>query len=189
MSTVETPTGTRNVPPATPARPGGEPPAMPAGDRFTPPAPRTGGHDRMAAAPAGTREEPAPTRNDHKVGELIGQASQQVSDLVRLEMQLAVAELKAKGRHARVGAGLVGGAGVTAVYGGAALVAAAVAALSLVLPVWASALIIGVLLLVLAGLLGVTGRGQVVRAMPPVPRQALTSTRQDVTEIKERAHR
>jgi uncharacterized membrane protein YqjE len=123
------------------------------------------------------------------VGELVSRASQQVGDLVRAELRLAVAELKGKGRHAGVGAGLFGGAGVIAMYGGAALVAAAIVALAMVLPLWASALIIGAVLLVIAGLLALTGRQQLNRALPPIPELAADSAKADIHAIKERAHR
>ncbi|MCG5218578.1 phage holin family protein [Streptosporangium sp. KLBMP 9127] len=123
------------------------------------------------------------------VRELVTQASQQVSDLVRQELRLAVAELRDKGRHAGMGAGLVGGAGLIALYGAGALLAAVIAALALVLPVWASALIVGVVLLVVAAVLGLAGRKQVTQVGPPIPKQALGSARRDVTEIRERARR
>jgi len=121
------------------------------------------------------------------VGVLVSRATQQVSDLVRAEMRLAMAELKDKGRHAGRGAGLFGGAGLVALYGAGALLAAVIAALALVLPVWAAALIIGVALLALAGLLALMGRGETRHAVPPTPERAMSSARQDVAEIKERA--
>ncbi|MEV4256684.1 phage holin family protein [Spirillospora sp. NPDC049652] len=123
------------------------------------------------------------------MGELVKQASEQIPELVRAEMRLAVAEMKQKGRHAGFGAGLFGGAGVVALYGVGALAAAAIAALALVLPVWAAALIVGAALLIIAAVLGLMGRSQVGQAEPPVPEQAMESTRQDINEIKERARR
>jgi Flp pilus assembly protein TadB len=132
---------------------------------------------------AGRREEPP------SVGELIKEASEQVSVLVRQEIRLAVAEVKDKGRHAGLGAGLLGAAGVITLYGAAALVAAMVAAWALVLPAWTAALIIAVVLLAVAAVLGLTGRKKIARAMPPLPEQAIDSTRQDMTEIRESARR
>ena len=57
------------------------------------------------------------------------------------------------------------------------------------LPVWAAALIVTGVLFVIAAVLAATGRGQLRRAAPPTPEQALGSVRADVEEIKERAHR
>jgi hypothetical protein len=122
-------------------------------------------------------------------GELVRQASQQASELVRAELRLAMAEMKGKARQTGKGAGLLGGAGLVALYGAAAGLAAVIAALALVLPVWAAALIVAGVLLIVAAVLGMLGRTRVGRGVPPVPRHALDSARQDVTEIKERVRR
>ena len=46
------------------------------------------------------------------IGELVSRLSQQVSQLVRDELQLALAELKQKGKQAGMGAGLTWGSGL-----------------------------------------------------------------------------
>jgi uncharacterized membrane protein YqjE len=126
---------------------------------------------------------------DQSVGALVQQATEQVSELVRSELRLAVAEVKDKGHHARVGAGLFGGAALVALYGAGAFVTAAIVALALVLPLWASALIIGAVLFVIAAVLALLGRLQMTQAVPPVPEQAIDSAKHDVREIRRRAHR
>jgi uncharacterized membrane protein YqjE len=123
------------------------------------------------------------------VGELARQLPEQISRLVREELRLAQLEMTQKGKRAGIGAGLLGGGGVIALYGVAALLAAAILALALVLPAWASALIVaGALLLVSAALAGL-GRKRVKQAMPPVPQQTQASVEADVEEIKERVQR
>ncbi|TDE22123.1 phage holin family protein [Actinomadura sp. 6K520] len=126
---------------------------------------------------------------DHEAGtgELIRQATRQVSDLLRAELRLAVAELKDKGRHAGTGAGMFGGAALVALYGVGALIAAAIAAIAVALPVWASALIVGAVLLLVAGILAMLGRSQTRRAAPAKPEQAMDEAKQAVAELKERA--
>ncbi|MFH9588450.1 phage holin family protein [Streptomyces luteogriseus] len=123
------------------------------------------------------------------VGELVGQATEQLSTLMRQEVALAKEELAEKGRRAGRGGGLLGAAGAVAYAGLLVLSGAGVAALSLVLPVWAAALIVTGVLFVIAALLAATGRAQLRRATPPTPEQALGSVRADMEEIKERAHR
>ncbi|GEC04256.1 membrane protein [Streptomyces spinoverrucosus] len=125
----------------------------------------------------------------HSVGELVGQATEQLSQLVRQEVHLAKEELAEKGRRAGRGGGLLGAAGAVAYAGLLALAATAAAALSLTLPVWAAALIVTGVLFALAGLLAATGRAQLRRAAPPTPEETLGSVRADVEEIRERAHR
>ncbi|KUL25197.1 phage holin family protein [Streptomyces regalis] len=125
----------------------------------------------------------------HSVGELVGQASEQLSRLVRQEVALAKEELAEKGRRAGRGGGLLGAAGAFAYAGLLFLAATATAALSLTLSVWAAALIVTAVLFAVAGLLAATGRAQLRRAAPPTPEEALGSVRADVEEIKGRAHR
>ncbi|HZG04716.1 MAG TPA: phage holin family protein [Streptomyces sp.] len=127
--------------------------------------------------------------HDDSVGELVSRASQQLSQLVRDEMRLARAEMAQKGKRFGIGGGLLGGAGMVAFLALQALVATVIAALALVLPVWASALIVCVVLLAVAAALAVAGRKQVGQASPPAPEQAIDGVKADVTEIKERAHR
>jgi uncharacterized membrane protein YqjE len=121
--------------------------------------------------------------------ELVQRLSEQVSQLVRQEMQLAKLELAEKGKRTGIGAGLFGGSGLFAVYGIAVLVAAAVLGLATVWPAWLAALVVGLLLLLLAGLLALVGRGQFKKAMPPVPTDAVASVKADVDEITTRARR
>ncbi len=122
--------------------------------------------------------------------QLLTRLSEQTSALVRQELKLAQLELQQKGRHAGVGAGLFGAAGVVALYGGGALVAAAVLALATALDhAWLAALVVAAVLLAFAGALALVGKGQVARAGAPVPEQAIASTKTDVDTIKEAARR
>lgn len=131
---------------------------------------------------------PAPSaQTDVSTGHLVGQLSEQTSRLIRDEIQLAQAELKASAKHGALGAGMFGAAGVVALYGLAVLLAAAVAALALVLPVWASALIVAVVLLIVAAVIALLGKRQVSQASP-TPQRTVDSVKRDVKEIKEASH-
>ncbi|TDP89954.1 phage holin family protein [Labedaea rhizosphaerae] len=121
--------------------------------------------------------------------ELVHDLTDQVSTLVRDEIQLATAELKEKGKNAGIGAGMFGAAGVVAGYGGMAAIACVVLALALVLPAWLAALIVTVALFALAGVLALVGRGRLRRGTPPVPEQAVQSVQRDIATVKEHAHR
>lgn len=136
----------------------------------------------------GTHTEPD-RLGDESVGALVSRASQQISQLVRDEMRLAQAEMTEKGKRFGVGGGMFGGAGVVAFVAFQAVAAAGIAALALVVPVWAAALIVTGVLIALAGVLAVLGRKQFRRATPPAPEQAIDGLKADVTEIREKAHR
>ena len=94
-------------------------------------------HTPSQATPTGASLSSDPT--NATTGELITRLSSQVSELVRGEIALAKAELAQKGKRAGIGAGLAGAAGVLALYGVGALITTVIAALALVLPVWAAA--------------------------------------------------
>lgn len=121
---------------------------------------------------------------DESLGALAHRLTEQVPALVRSEIKLAQAELAEKGRHAGLGAGLAGVGGLLAVLGLGSLTAAAVMALALVMPGWASALIVGVALLVIAGIVALAGRAQVRRAVPARPELAVEGMREDLSIVK-----
>ncbi|WP_240519694.1 phage holin family protein [Amycolatopsis antarctica] len=114
--------------------------------------------------------------------------SEQTSRLVRDELQLAQTEIKASAKHAGVGAGLFGVAGVLAWFGAGAIITTAIAALALTLPVWASALIVGAVLLIAAGIAALAGKKQ-VRQTSPTPERTLGNVKRDVQEVQEARHR
>ncbi|RCG26231.1 phage holin family protein [Sphaerisporangium album] len=137
-------------------------------------------------------KEARPVTNPYttlSTAELIKHLSEDVSRLVRDEIRLASLELGRKGKRAGLGAGLFGGAGVMALYGGGALVATAILALALVLPGWLAALIVGVALLIVAAMMALIGKQQMSRATPPLPEEAIRSLKADVDVLKESAHR
>ncbi|WP_031072588.1 phage holin family protein [Streptomyces sp. NRRL S-118] len=123
------------------------------------------------------------------VGELVKQASEQLSDLVKTEMRTAQAEMMQKGKRAGKGGGLLGAAAAVGYVGLIGIWATVAALLNLALDVWASVLIATGLFLVLAGILAALGRSQLKRAVPPKPERAIDGMRSDVHEIKERVHR
>jgi uncharacterized membrane protein YqjE len=124
------------------------------------------------------------TDDDRSVGELVNQLSQQTSTLVRQELRLAQTELQEKGQRVGRGAGMFGGAGLVALYGVGALVAAAIIGIGTLLEPWIAAVIVGVVLLAIAAVLALMGRKQVGRGTPPLPEQAIESAKRDVNEVK-----
>ena len=119
-------------------------------------------------SPGGSTSPVGPS-SDTSVGDLVKAMSADLSRLVRDEMQLAQVELSAKAKTAGVGIGAFGGAGVLAFYGGALLLAAAVLGLALVLPTWLAAVIVGVVVLAIAGVAALIGKKKVNEAAPAVP--------------------
>jgi hypothetical protein len=127
--------------------------------------------------------------NDATVGELAARLSEQVSRLVRDEVALAQAEMAQKAKRLGIGAGMFGASGVLALFGAGAGVAAAILALSLVVSGWLAALIVALALFVLAGMIALAGRRGVKRASPPVPTEAVRSTKDDVAAVRQAVRR
>jgi hypothetical protein len=149
------------------------------GDNTLPASPSSAGSTSAGSTSASA--SPA----DASLGDLVKAMSADLSRLVRDEMQLAQVELSAKAKTAGVGIGAFGGAGVLAFYGVAVLIAAAVLGLALVLPAWLAALIVGVLVLAIAGVAALIGKKKVSEAAPAVPERTVASVKEDVAEIKE----
>jgi uncharacterized membrane protein YqjE len=126
---------------------------------------------------------------DHSVAELLERLSNQIPRLVRDEIRLARLELQEKGKRVGIGAGMFGSGGLLAFYGGGAIVASLVLLLSLAVEAWVAALIVGVLLLAIAGLLALVGKKQIEEAGPLVPEETMQSVKQDVDAVKEAARR
>jgi len=127
------------------------------------------------------------TDSDKSAGDLFKQMSAQTSTLVRQELELAQLEMKEKGKRAGIGAGLFGGAGVMAFYGGAALIVTIGLVLAEFLDEWLAALIITVVVFAIAGVLALTGKKQVDQATPAAPEQAIETTKKSVDSVKARA--
>ena len=124
---------------------------------------------------------------ERPTSELLKQLSEQTTTLVRQEIELAKLELQEKGKKAGTGAGLFGGAGVLGLYAVGALTATIILALATFLPGWVAALIVTVVYAAIAGVLALRGKAQVKEATPPVPEQAVETTKEDVRWVKTRA--
>lgn len=121
------------------------------------------------------------------VGELLRQLSEETSTLVRQELELAKAELQVKGKAAGVGAGLLGGAGVTALVALIALMLTVLFALDTAMDTWLAALITTVIFGAVAGIEALMGKKRLQAAGPPVPEQTTDSVKEDVEWAKTRA--
>jgi lipopolysaccharide export LptBFGC system permease protein LptF len=138
-------------------------------------------HSADGAQPSSTQEQPT--------AELVKQLSEQISVLVRDELKLAQLEMTRKGKRAGIGIGMLGGGGLGALYGLGCLIACVIIAISGVLAPWLAALIVGAVLLAVAGVAALIGKGRLQQATPPVPEATVSSVKTDVEQIKERARR
>jgi uncharacterized membrane protein YqjE len=133
--------------------------------------------------------ESQPVRaQDRPAGELVNDLSEQISRLVRDELRLAQLEMTRKGKQAGLGAGLLAGGGVIALYALGCLIACVIIAVATAVAAWLAALIVGAALLLAAATAALLGKLRLSKATPPLPGEAIGSVKADVEELRERAH-
>jgi hypothetical protein len=129
---------------------------------------------------------PADKQSGERVG-LIGLVRQlpgQVSRLIRDEIRAAQMELTEKLKAAGIGVGLLVGGAVIALFAFGVLIAAAILGLAEVLAPWLSALIVGVALLIVAGILALLGSKRLKAGLPPLPEDSIESVKADIRTVK-----
>ena len=124
---------------------------------------------------------------ERPLGEIARDLTRDVSLLVRQEVELAKAEMAQKGRVAAPGLGMIGGAGVVGLMAAGALTASLILILSIFLPEWAAALIVGAVLAAVAYVLVKQGKERVEEAGAPIPEQTIETVKEDVEWAKTRA--
>jgi MFS family permease len=122
--------------------------------------------------------------DDPSMPDLLRTLSDQTTTLVRQEIELAKAEMSAKGKQMGIGAGAFGGAAVLGLFAFGALTACLILALSKAVDGWLAALIVAVVYVIGAGVLALVGRKQTQAGTPPVPERAISSTKEDVEWAK-----
>jgi hypothetical protein len=101
-------------------------------------------------------------------------------ELITLEIALARAEVKAKARNAAIGGALLVIAAVDGLFLIAALVTAVILAVALAVPGWAAALVVAGFLAIVALVAMVIGISLLRRSVPPLPRQAIETSKENV---------
>ena len=132
------------------------------------------------------RNDPADLRSV-PAGELGKELADEVSGLVRAEIDLARTELTEKGKRAGIGIGEVGAAGLVALYALGALTACFIAGLAaLGMPVWLASLIVAAVYGVIALVLYMVGRQQLKQGLPPTPERTQKTVKEDIEWAKTR---
>jgi uncharacterized membrane protein YqjE len=127
---------------------------------------------------------PTPGSENRGVGESAKQVADHAKALVGLELELASLELKRKLGSLGLGIGLGVGAALFGLFALGFLLAGLAAALALILPNWLALLIVGVGLLVIAGILAALGLRRIKRGTPPVPEQAIHEAKLTTEALK-----
>ena len=120
---------------------------------------------------------------------MLTRAAEQVAEhakrVVKLEIELAIVELKRKLATLGVGIGLLVAAGLLGLFGLGFMLAAIAAGIATALPMWAALLIVTFGLFLLAAALALLGRAALQKATPPVPELALTRSATHDGDVEE----
>jgi hypothetical protein len=125
-----------------------------------------------------------PQRDERSIGELFAELARETSTLVRQEVQLAKTEMTQKVTSAGKDAGLIGAGGALAYAGLLAVLAAVIIGLGQLIPMWLSALIIGVVVIGIGYMLVQQGLNALKR-IDPTPRQTMETLKEDTEWAKE----
>ncbi len=139
------------------------------------------GPERVAEFGRELREGPEPS--DRSIKEIIDALRPQLQELVDRQVELARTELVPVGRQAGIAVGLLMTGAVFLFVFLILLSLTGVYALNLFLPLWASALIVSGILLLIGGILAGTG-ASVLRRLDPKPHRTIRTLQQNVNWLK-----
>lgn len=122
------------------------------------------------------------------LGELFSELAQQTATLVRHEVELAKVEMAAKAKAAGYDVAQIAVGGIVAYFGALALLAAVVFGLAEVMPLWASALVVGLAILAVGGVLAFFGV-RALQRLDPAPRQTLRTLQENKQWLREQVSR
>ena len=128
------------------------------------------------------------TKEQRPLGELFAELAGQTATLVREEVALVKVETTAKLRTAGVNAAQIAAGGAVLMLGAQTLLAAAVLVLALAIPFWAAALLVGIAVTILGGVLVARGLKAFER-FDAVPRETLRTLQEDKQWLKEQVSR
>jgi hypothetical protein len=118
------------------------------------------------------------------VGGAAKSVAEHASAIARLEIELALLEVKKKVTALGIGIGMGVGAAIFALFGLGFVFATIAAALATFLATWLALLIVTAGLFLLAGLLGMLALGKIKKGTPPVPEQAIREAKLTTEAIK-----
>ena len=128
----------------------------------------------------------AEVTDSRSLSDIVAAAVQNIQNIFRAEMRLAAVELKEKFRRSAKAGTLLGIAGVMGFFAGACITTTCIVALAIVLPLWLSALVIGVMLAAGAGGAFMLGR-LALEEVDPLPQQTLESLKDNLEWARTRA--
>jgi uncharacterized membrane protein YqjE len=134
--------------------------------------------------PATTANTSAPVNpgSERTIGQLVADASHDLSALLRSEVALAKTEIKDEVKQGAVGAGLFAGAAFFGLIGLLFLLVMVALLIALVLPAWAGFGIVALVLLLIAGVFALIGLRNIKKVGPP--ERTIATSKQTIEAVK-----
>jgi hypothetical protein len=120
---------------------------------------------------------------ERTLGQLVADATADISTIVRSEIALAKAEITGEAKIAGKGAGLLAGAAFVALLGLVFLFHTLANVIAIWLPLWAGYLITTGILFALAAILGVVGKNNLNRVQPK-PERTIKNAQDTIDALK-----
>lgn len=127
-------------------------------------------------------------QEQRSLGELFKELASDTGTLVRKEVELAKTEMSGKAKVVAKDGAMIAAGGALAYYASFLLLAALVLALGTIMPLWASALLVGVVLAAGAGLLAFIGVKK-LKKVDPAPRETIRTLQENKLWLREQMSR
>jgi membrane protein implicated in regulation of membrane protease activity len=127
---------------------------------------------------------PTHETDSQSLGTAVKEVAERASSIVRLELELAMLEVRRKVFALGLGIGFAIGAAVMLVFMVGFAYAAAAAALALVMPTWAALLVVTGILFAKVLLLALLAINRIRKGTPPVPEQAIREAKLTAEVLK-----
>jgi hypothetical protein len=121
---------------------------------------------------------------NHDIAGAVRDVVDHLVSMAKLELRLALTEVRRRLAVVGVGLGLAAGAALLGILALVLAVATVAAAIATALPVWASLLILTGACGALASVFALTAVGLLRRASPPLPRQAIDEARRTAEALR-----
>jgi uncharacterized membrane protein YqjE len=126
---------------------------------------------------------PDQTSDQRSLGEIVSDVTQDLTTLIRQEIDLAKTELKEEGSKAAKGAGMLGGAGLAGYFTVLFLSVTLMFVLDEFLELWLAALIVTALWALVTAMLAIVGKNKLQASRPQLP-QTQETLKEDVRWAK-----
>ena len=127
-------------------------------------------------------------RDDRSLGELFSELSQETTTLIRQEVQLAKTEMSQKASRVGKDVGFLAAGGAVAYAGLLAIIAGVIALLDLVIPLWLSALLVGLVVAAIGYFLVKRGL-DALKQEDLAPRETIETLKEDKEWAKDQTDR